>query len=89
MYFEPLPWSNAPFFDVAPPFFDGAPVFVFLCLCVPWWKGWLMFLTWTDHVQERASELGLSLGGGVRGLLAGSSVVRRLGNRVRDGLNLA
>ena len=47
-----------------------------------------MFLTWTDHVQERASELGLSLGD-VRGLLAGSSVVRRLGNRVRDGLNLA
>lgn len=48
-----------------------------------------MFLTWTDHVQERASEQGLSLGACVRGLLAGSLVVRRLGNRVRDGLNLA
>ena len=46
-----------------------------------------MFLTWTAHVQACAAELGLSLRD-VRGLLAGSSVVRRLRNRVCDGLNL-
>lgn len=40
------------------------------------------------HSQACAADFNLSLGD-IRGLLAGSWVVRHLGNRVRDGLNLA
>lgn len=82
---------RALFLGLMTPVFSMVPLFVvplFLSLCfLVEGKGWLMFLTWADHVQACAADFNLSLED-VQGLLAGSWVVRRLCHRVRDGLNL-